>query len=45
LAVVCGEEKLTLATAENTMFDIYQKEISSTPLEYSLDKVWKNVHP
>lgn len=45
LAVVCGEETLTLVSAKDTMFNIYQKEKSSIPLEYSLEKVWKNVHP
>jgi len=45
LAVVCGEEKLTLVEENNDIFDIFERQVSETRLKFSFATLWKNVHP
>ena len=45
MAIICGEETLTLADPSNKVFDIFINSTSNDSLIYSLAGLWKATHP
>ena len=45
MAIICGQETLTLADPSNEVFDIFINSTSKDSLKYSLAGLWTTTHP
>ena len=45
LALICGQESLTLSSPNNEVFNIFISSPSAEQKKYSLAEIWKATHP